>query len=78
MKLYKYSIVPIVLGMILGRMAEESLQQALLLYDNSLGAIFKSFLSRPISIVLILFILLSVAYPIYAERKKRNVIEEST
>jgi putative tricarboxylic transport membrane protein len=78
LKLYKYSIVPIVLGMILGRMAEESLQQALLLYDNSLGAIFKSFLGRPISIVLILFILLSVAYPIYADRKKRSVIEEST
>lgn len=78
LKLYKYSIVPIVLGMILGRMAEESLQQALLLNDNSLSAIFMSFLGRPICIVLIIFILLSIAYPIYTDRKKKSVIEEST
>ncbi|MCE1157625.1 MAG: tripartite tricarboxylate transporter permease [Spirochaetia bacterium] len=78
LKLFKFSIVPIVLGMILGRMAEESLQQALLLYDGSLYGIFISFFTRPICIALILFIALSVAYPIYVDRKKKSRIEEKS
>ncbi len=72
LKLHKFSIVPIVLGMILGRMAEESLQQALLLFDDSLPAVFLSFLTRPICIALILFIALSIVYPVYRESKKHT------
>lgn len=53
LKLYKYNVVPIVLGIILGDIAEEALQQGLILYDNNLGSMFSTFLQRPICIVLL-------------------------
>jgi len=72
LKLYKFNIVPIVLGMILGDIAEESLQQALLLHHNSLGLIFKSFFCRPISIGLMVLIVVSIVFPLVSEYSKSH------
>ena len=72
LKLYKFNIVPIVLGMILGDIAEEALQQGLILYNNNLGVMFGSFFQRPICLVLMGLMILSVCAPIIMERKKKK------
>ena len=75
LKLYKYNVVPIVLGLILGPIAESGLSQALLLNNNSILAVFASMTTRPICIVLFLLMIVSVGYPYvsqYRARKKRD------
>lgn len=52
LKLYKYNVVPIVLGLILGPIAEAGLSQALLLNSNSLSATLGTLFVRPICVVL--------------------------
>lgn len=72
LKLYKFNIVPIVLGMILGDIAEEALQQGLILYKNDLSAMFASFFGRPICIVLMLLMAISVCAPFIMEVRKKG------
>ena len=72
LKLYKFNIVPIVLGMILGSIAEQALQQGLILYDNDLGAMFATFLQRPICIGLLLLMAISITAPFIMEYRKKK------
>ncbi|MCG8401238.1 MAG: tripartite tricarboxylate transporter permease, partial [Firmicutes bacterium] len=63
---------PIVLGLILGPIAENGLVQSMLM-GKSVGSMFQVFFTRPISIVLILLSLVSVALPaISAIRNKKG------
>ena len=72
LKLYKFNIVPIVLGMILGSIAEQALQQGLILYKNDLGAMFATFFHRPICIVLMALMVLSVCVPFILDARKKK------
>lgn len=79
LKLYKYNVVPIVLGLILGPIAEQGLSQALLLNGNSLSTTLLSMLTRPICIVLLLLMIASICTPfIMDKRKSKNGISEET
>lgn len=69
MRAYQYNVVPIVLGLILGPIAEEGLSQALTLNQNSLSLVLGSLFTRPICVVLMIFMVISVAYPFYTEWK---------
>ncbi|MGO4890003.1 tripartite tricarboxylate transporter permease [Anaerobacillus sp. MEB173] len=60
MKLYGYSPAAVVLALVLGSMAENSLLQSLIISDGSLGI----FVARPISIVLTTIILSIIILPI--------------
>ena len=71
LKLYKYNVVPIVLGLILGPIAEAGLSQALILNNNSLSTVFLSMTTRPICIVLFLLMIVSVGYP-YVMKYRKN------
>ena len=53
MSYMKIPSAPLLLGVILGNMADENLRRSLILHDGS----FASFFTRPISIIFILFIL---------------------
>lgn len=74
MKLYKFNVVPIVLGMILGPIAESGLSQALLLNGNSLITVISTLFIRPISIIFMLLMLISIAFPIINEKIRANRI----
>lgn len=69
LKLYNFNVVPIVLGLILGPIAEAGLSQALLLNKNSLALVCRSLFSRPICVVLMLLMAVSVLWPSLAERR---------
>lgn len=68
---------PVVLGLILGPIAEEGLVQGLLM-GGSLPNKWLIFFTRPLSVILILLCLLSVFWPLISKyiNKKRNVQEE--
>ena len=72
LKTYKFNVVPIVLGMILGDIAEEALQQGLILYDNDLGAMFSTFFQRPICLALMLMMVVSICAPFVMEHRKKH------
>lgn len=71
LKLYKFNVVPVVLGLILGPMAEAGLSQALLLNQNDLGVTLMSLFTRPICIVLMVLMAASVVTPFVMERKNK-------
>ncbi|MCM3712574.1 tripartite tricarboxylate transporter permease [Halalkalibacter oceani] len=60
MRLYGFSPAALVLALVLGPMAERSLRQSLLVSEGS----FNIFVSRPISLALVIFIAVLIAYPI--------------
>jgi putative tricarboxylic transport membrane protein len=68
---------PIVLGLILGTIAEVGFFQTWLT-GQARGAIFEAFFTRPISIVLILLILISILTPLIADYKKKKATKEGS
>jgi len=62
---------PIVLGLILGPIAENGLVQSMFL-GQALGSMFQVFFTRPISLVLILFCAISIALPIVSAIRNRK------
>lgn len=72
LKGYKYNVVPIVLGLILGPIAEEGLSQAMILNNGSAVVALTSMFTRPICLLLMTLIVISIGYPKLAEWKKRS------
>lgn len=66
---FGYSPSPIVLGLILGTIAEQGFVQAWII-GTARGSTFMMFFGQPISATIILFILLSTLYPLIAKRLK--------
>lgn len=60
---------PMVLGLILGPMAERGFRQSLVLAK---GSVLLFYLTRPLSVVLIVLIVLSLAWPLIAGRASKN------
>lgn len=67
MKVNKFPLPPFILGIILGPMIESNLRQAISLEPNLLV-----FFTRPISAVLIILAVLSMAYGIYSNNKSNK------
>lgn len=77
-KTFRYSVVPIVLGLILGPIAEEGFSNALILNGNSVPAVFVSMTTRPVCILLFALIVISLSYSYYSYRKmNRNNAKRS-
>ncbi len=59
MKKYEFSPASLVLGLVLGRMMEENFRRQLLLTEGD----YLSFLTRPISLIILLFVVSTLLYP---------------
>ncbi|MCF0261564.1 MAG: tripartite tricarboxylate transporter permease, partial [Sphaerochaetaceae bacterium] len=66
MKKFGYPGAPLVLGLILGPIAEENLNRALILSNNN----WMTFITSPISAVFLLLALVSIAYSVIGNMKK--------
>ncbi len=66
-----FPTAPMVLAMILGNMAETNFRQALLAEGT-----WTVFFTDPVSLVLLIMAFLSLAYPLYNERRKRKKEKE--
>ena len=67
MKKYDYSRGPLILGIVLGRIAENALHVSLNLYGLA-------FILRPITLTLLVLTLATVLYPVYRDRVKKKKI----
>ncbi|PIE55800.1 MAG: C4-dicarboxylate ABC transporter permease [Desulfobulbus propionicus] len=70
LNLFGFSPSPIVLGLILGSIAEQGFVQAWTI-GSATGSMAGMFLGRPISLMIIVFIILSLFYPIIIKQFKR-------
>jgi putative tricarboxylic transport membrane protein len=70
MKKLDIPTVPLVLAAILGPMLEQFLRQALTLSHGSLGIFF----TRPISLILVLAAVASVAFSLYSRKKQNRLV----
>ncbi len=77
LKLYKYNVVPIVLGLILGPIAEQGLSQAMLLNKNSLSRALLSVFTRPICVVLLILMAVSICTPFIMEKRKSGKVNKA-
>ncbi|GAE24569.1 tricarboxylate transport membrane protein TctA [Halalkalibacter wakoensis JCM 9140] len=72
---FGYSVIPMLIGIILGPLAETSLRRSLVLSNESLLIFFQ----RPISLFFIILIVLSIVVPLFKKyRDKRVEREQST
>jgi putative tricarboxylic transport membrane protein len=63
---------PIVLGLILGPIAEQGFVQGYLM-GNASGSVMAVFFGRPISLGIIALVLMSALYPLWRARRSRFV-----
>ncbi len=63
---YKYPVAPVVLGMVLGKLAEENFRRAVMMGGYTI------FFQRPASLIIILIALFSFAFPFYQNLKKKK------
>jgi putative tricarboxylic transport membrane protein len=73
MKKFRYDGAPLVLGLVLGPMLEESFRESLMLSQGS----FSIFISKPLSIAFLAVALLLLIVPIITQRRKLSTLEES-
>lgn len=69
MRRYGFHPAPVVLGLILGPMAELGFRQSLLLAK---GSVLSYYLSRPISVILLVLIVASLVSPVVLERRMQT------
>jgi putative tricarboxylic transport membrane protein len=65
-----FSASPIVLGLILGSIAERGFVQGHLI-GGAKGSVLSEFLGRPISLTIIGFIVLGLLWPLWIKRRNR-------
>ena len=70
----KYPLACLILGMILGNLAEDNFSRAMLLSRNSLSIFF----TRPISLVLVVLIIVSFGYPVIKQYFKKKTSSKVT
>lgn len=67
-----FDISAIVLGLMLGSLAEAGFMQAFNLCHKAIGATLMSFITRPISLVLLIVCVASCFSPLMSARKKKK------
>ena len=75
LKWMKIDLSAVVLGYILGPIAERGLVRTLLMCGGSVSGAITSFFTRPICLVLMVMSLASIAWPLYNRRKDRKAKE---
>ncbi len=71
---YGFEPSPVVLGLILGPIAEQGFVQGYLI-GNASGNLFAEFFGRPISLGIIFVIALTLLWPLWAERRARSKVD---
>jgi putative tricarboxylic transport membrane protein len=68
MRRYGFALAPLVIGLVLGRLVEETLKQSLLIFDHD----WSGFLGRPIALSLLAITLLSLLVPQFVALARRR------
>jgi len=73
-KKYEYPLAPLIIGLVLGRIAEENLRRGLSVFNMNLTEMF---VMRPITAVLMVLAFLSLIYGFYGNLKKARAARNS-
>lgn len=68
MRRFGFSVAPVAIGLILGRMVEVNLQNSLKMFDGNGWLI----LTQPLALLFIVLAILGLAWPMISERRSRN------
>ncbi|ADZ89653.1 tripartite tricarboxylate transporter permease [Marinomonas mediterranea] len=74
---FGFSASPIVLGLVLGKIAEQGFVQTYLI-GSAQGRVLEMFFGRPISIGIILCAIFALVFPLWMARKKKVVTQDTT
>jgi putative tricarboxylic transport membrane protein len=66
LKRYQYPVAPVILGMVLGSIAETNFRRAIMMDGASV------FFTRPLSVIILTLALLSFLVPLWSARRRRN------
>ena len=67
MRRYGFSVVPVIIGLILGELVEGTIRQSLVIFDGN----WLMFLTRPIALTFIVLSLIALAFPLLRSKKKK-------
>ncbi|GAA3726925.1 putative tricarboxylic transport membrane protein [Spinactinospora alkalitolerans] len=68
-----FPLAPLVLGVLIGPLADQSLRRAILTYEGDFGAM----LSRPIGLLLIAFLIVMLAQSLWRRRRRRSAAHDA-
>ena len=65
MRRYGFSVVPVIIGLILGELVEGTLRQSLVIFDGN----WLMFLTRPIAITFFVLSIIALLFPLFKKKK---------
>jgi len=65
MRRYGFSVVPVIIGLILGELVEGTLRQSLVIFDGN----WLKFLTRPIALTFFILSLIALTFPLLKRKK---------
>ena len=68
MRRYGFSVVPVIIGLILGELVEGTLRQSLVIFDGN----WLMFLTRPIALTFFVLSLFALIFPLLKRKKNKN------
>ena len=68
MRRYGFSVVPVIIGLILGELVEGTLRQSLVIFDGN----WFMFFTRPIALTFFILSLIALAFPLIRSRKLKK------
>ena len=69
MRRYGFSVVPVIIGLILGELVEGTLRQSLVIFDGN----WLMFLQRPIALTFFVLSLIALSFPLIKRKKNDKV-----
>jgi putative tricarboxylic transport membrane protein len=70
MRRYGFSVVPVIIGLILGELVEGTLRQSLVIFDGN----WLMFLTRPIALTFFILSLIALAFPLLRSKKRKKIL----
>ena len=68
MRRYNFSVVPVIIGLILGELVEGTLRQSLVIFDGN----WLMFLTRPIALTFFILSLIALCFPLLKRKENKN------
>ena len=66
MRRYGFSVVPVIIGLILGELVEGTLRQSLVIFDGN----WLMFLTRPIALTFFILAIIALLFPLFKKKTK--------
>ena len=67
MRRYGFSVVPVIIGLILGELVEGTLRQSLVIFDGN----WLMFFTRPIALTFFILSIIALLFPLFRKKTKK-------